>query len=119
MKTRILFATFAAGIGVLMAAVPPAQVRSTGPGEIYPDPVRTPGAASPQVTQRNISDTICSRRWSTRLIRPSAQYTSRLKRKQLREYGGTVHQARAEPIKATTPYCSWNSDAFLCSTTLS
>jgi hypothetical protein len=64
--------------------------------------VRNPGAANPQVRQRNIKDNICNRQWSTKLIRPPAEYTSRLKRKQLREYGGTVHQARAELINPDT-----------------
>ena len=35
----------------------PVQPRRLGPAEIYPDPVRTPGAANPQVTQRNVRDT--------------------------------------------------------------
>ena len=102
MEARIPLAILAAGISFLAAAVPPTQPRRIGPAEIYPDPARTPGAANPQVTQRNIGDTICSRRWSTRLIRPPAQYTGRLKRRQLREYGDTVHQARAEIINPRT-----------------
>jgi hypothetical protein len=99
--------------------MPPAQVRRIGPADIYPDPVRTPGAANPQVTQRNIGDTICSRRWSTKQIRPPAQYTGRLKRKQLREYGDTVHQARAQLInpstgKVDTTRCVARSDNPAC-----
>ena len=92
MKARIVFAMIAAGFGMLLAGVPPAQPHRVGPAEIYPDPVKTPGAANPQVTQQNIQDTICNPHWSTKLIRPPAEYTSRLKRKQLREYGDTVHQ---------------------------
>jgi hypothetical protein len=65
MRTRILFAILAAAIGIVFAAVPPAQPHRIGPAEIYPDPAMTPGAANPQVTQRNIGDTICNRRWST------------------------------------------------------
>ena len=119
MKARILFAAAAAGISVLMSAVPPAQTHRIGPAEIYPDPVRTPGAANPQVTQRNIANTICNRRWSTKLIRPPAQYTSRLKRKQLREYGDTVHQTRAQLInpntgKVDTTRCVAHSDNMAC-----
>ncbi|MGD0129924.1 MAG: hypothetical protein ABSF46_31790 [Terriglobia bacterium] len=119
MSVRILLAALVAGIGMLTAAMPPAQVRRIGPADIYPDPVRTPGAANPQVTQRNIGDTICNRRWSTRLIRPPAGYTSRLKRKQLREYGDTVHQTRAELInpntgKVDTTRCVAHSDSMAC-----
>jgi hypothetical protein len=119
MKAQVLFAAIAAGIGVLMAAVPLAPIHRIGPAEIYPDPARTPGAASPQVTQRNIGDTICSHRWSTKLIRPPAQYTSRLKRRQLREYRDTVHQARAELVnpstgKVDTTRCVAHSDNMAC-----
>jgi len=92
METRVLFAIVAAGISMLLARVPLAQLHRIGPSDIYPDPVRTPGAASPEVTQQNIKDNICNRHWSTKLIRPPAEYTSKLKRKQLREYGDTVYQ---------------------------
>jgi hypothetical protein len=119
MRTLILVAILAAGISMLHSAAPPAQSHRLGPADIYPDPIRTPGAANPQVTQRNIGDTICSRRWSTRLIRPPAQYTSRLKRRQLREYGDTVRQARAQlvnPItgKVDTTRCVAHSDNMAC-----
>jgi hypothetical protein len=119
MKGRVPFAAAAVGIGVLMAAVAPAQVRRIGPADIYPDPIRTPGASNPQVTQRNIQGTICGRRWSTKLIRPPAGYTSRLKRKQLREYGDTVHQTRAQLInpntgKVDTTRCVPHSDSMVC-----
>jgi hypothetical protein len=119
MRTRILLPIFVAGIAFVLAGMPPAQHSRIGPAEIYPDPVRTPGAANPQVTQRNIGDTICSRRWSTRLIRPPAQYTSRLKRRQLREYGDTVRQARAELVnprtgKVDTTRCVSHSDNMAC-----
>lgn len=119
MKTRIIFLILVAGIGLLLAAVPPAQRQRIGPAAIYPDPLITPGAANPQVTQRNIGETICSRRWSTKLIRPPAGYTSKLKRKQLREYGDTVHQARAQLInpstgKVDTTRCVPHSDNMAC-----
>ena len=85
-----------------MAYVSAAQPHRIGPAEIYPDPVRTPGAANLQVTQRNIKESIYNPQWSTRLVRPPSEYTSRLKRKQLREYGDTVHQTRAELINPET-----------------
>jgi hypothetical protein len=119
MRARFPFVIFAAGIGILQAGLPPAQHSRIGPAEIYPDLARTPGAANPQVTQRNIGDTICGRRWSTRLIRPPAQYTSRLKREQLREYGETVRQSRAQLInpntgKVDTTQCVAHSDNMAC-----
>ena len=102
LRKRILFTMLAAGIGILWAGVPPAQPRRIGPTEIYPDPVRTPGAANPDITQQNIRDTICNREWSTKEIRPPAGYTSKLKRKQLREYGDIRHQTRAELLDPST-----------------
>jgi len=72
MKKRLLLAIFAAGIGMLLARVPPAQSSRVVPADIYPDPARTPGAANPQVTQQNIRDNICNPRWNTKLIRPPA-----------------------------------------------
>lgn len=58
-----------------------------GPSDIYPDAARTPGATDPDITQDNIRDTICSPHWSTRSIRPPAEYTTRLKREQIRDFG--------------------------------
>ena len=74
-------------IGMVPAPLSQAQLNRLGPPDIYPDATRTPGAANPQITQGNIKDTICSRHWSTKLVRPPAGYTSKLKRRQLREYG--------------------------------
>jgi hypothetical protein len=48
---------------------------------------RTPGVTNPDITQANISETICNPRWSTKSIRPDAAYTNRLKIEQIREYG--------------------------------
>ena len=67
----------------VVAAVP----AHTGPPDIYPDPVRTPGIINPEITQENISETICNPHWSTRSIRPAASYTNRLKVEQIGEYG--------------------------------
>jgi len=46
----------------------------------------TPGAVNPDVTQANIRSTICVRGF-TKSIRPTAKYTSNLKRKQIAQYG--------------------------------
>ena len=62
----------------------PARV---GRPDIYPDPVRTPGAINSDITQENIRETICNPRWSTKSIRPEASYTNRLKIEQIGEYG--------------------------------
>jgi hypothetical protein len=49
-------------------------------------PVRTPGVLNPEVTQATIGTTVCVRGW-TQTIRPPSEYTSSLKRRQMREYG--------------------------------
>ncbi|APA90415.1 hypothetical protein BJG93_33025 (plasmid) [Paraburkholderia sprentiae WSM5005] len=51
-----------------------------------PDPVLTPGAINPDLTQRNIRSTVCSRGW-TKTVRPPAFYTNQLKKIQIRQYG--------------------------------
>ena len=51
-----------------------------------PDPVCTPGVIDPQVTQENISTTICVRGY-TKTVRPPASYTHDLKARQIAEYG--------------------------------
>ncbi|HET7043722.1 MAG TPA: hypothetical protein VFI37_02630 [Gaiellaceae bacterium] len=60
-----------------------------GSGEkppFYADPVRTPGALNPDVTQATIRSTICVRGW-TATVRPPSSYTDDLKLKQMAEYG--------------------------------
>jgi len=119
MKMRIHFTIPVAFVCILLAHGSQPKSSRIGPADIYPDPVRTPGAANPQVTQQNIQDNICNRHWSTKQIRPPAEYTSKLKRKQLREYGDTVHQARAQLInpstgKVDTTRCVAHSDNMAC-----
>src|ERR1035441_9151866 len=119
MRIRIISVIFSAAVSMLLAGAPPAQPHRIGPAELYPDPVMTPGAANPDITQHNIQDNICSRRWSTKQIRPPSAYTSKLKRKQLRQYGDTVHQTRAELINPSTgkvdsTRCVMHSDNMAC-----
>ena len=119
MRIRFTSVIFVAGFSAILAAAPPAPTHRVGPSEIYPDAVMTPGAANPDVTQQNIQETICNRHWSTKQVRPPAQYTSKLKRKQLREYGDTVRQTRAELINPATgkldaTRCVPHSDNMAC-----
>jgi hypothetical protein len=51
-----------------------------------PDPVCTPGAVNPDVTQDTIDSTICVSGW-TATVRPPTSYTNALKVKQIAEYG--------------------------------
>jgi hypothetical protein len=116
---KIVLAIAVIATAMLMAPVPWAESNRIGPAGIYPDPVRTPGVANPQITQESIGDTICNRHWSTRLIRPPAGSTSKLKRKQLREYGDILHQTRAQLInpntgKIDTTRCAAQSDNPAC-----
>ena len=60
----------------------------TGPAwgqSSLPDPSRTPGALNPEVTQETIDRTICMPGW-TDGVRPPREYTSAVKRAQLREW---------------------------------
>ena len=52
----------------------------------FPDPNCTPGVVNPDVTQENISETICVPGY-TKTIRPPASYTTDLKVRQIAEYG--------------------------------
>ena len=61
--------------------------------EALPDPIETPGALNPAVTQANIGETICRRGW-TRTVRPPRDYTTTLKRQQLAHGPYAVWHAR-------------------------
>jgi hypothetical protein len=62
-------------------------IHKAGPSWLYPDPILTPGFTNPDITQANIELTICNPDWSTKGIRPSSSYTTKLKRKQMQERG--------------------------------
>ena len=51
-----------------------------------PDPRLTPGAINPDVTQGNIQETVCIKGW-TKTVRPPANFTNRLKKLQIAQYG--------------------------------
>jgi hypothetical protein len=51
-----------------------------------PNPALTPGAINPVVTQENIQQTVCVKGYS-KIIRPPAHYTNKLKKRQIRQYG--------------------------------
>jgi hypothetical protein len=53
----------------------------------------TPGALNPTVTQGNIRETICVRGF-TKSIRPPEEYTERLKRREIHQYGYTDFRLR-------------------------
>ena len=70
-----------AAVFVAAATAVPASAQSS-----RPDPAATPGALNPAVTQATIEETICVRGW-TRTVRPPAEYTYALKRRQVRAAG--------------------------------
>jgi hypothetical protein len=73
---------------VILVALAGAAAAADLRNPALPDPVLTPGATNPDISQGNISETICNHgKWSTRSIRPPVAYTSRLKRQQIRQYG--------------------------------
>ena len=55
--------------------------------EALPNQQMTPGAIDQRVTQDNLRETICRRGGYTRSVRPDEDYTERLKRRQVAEYG--------------------------------
>jgi hypothetical protein len=55
-------------------------------GNQLPDPVCTPGATNPAVTQADISTTICKPGW-TATIRPSTAITNKIKKEAIAAYG--------------------------------
>jgi hypothetical protein len=63
----------------------------TEDGQPLPDPVCTPGALNPAVTQQDIRSTICKRGW-TATIRPPESYTEPLKRRSISAYGYSDHR---------------------------
>jgi len=73
----------AAGLVLLLIAVVP---RCSHAPVVRASWTVTPGVLNPEVTQATIASTICIRGW-TKTIRPSSDYTSRLKLEQLRAYG--------------------------------
>ena len=78
----------AVGLGVAVWLVVSGDARS------LPDPGLTPGALNPAVTEATIDTTICIRGW-TRSVRPPAEYTEALKRRQMREYGYADRRLRS------------------------
>src|SRR5437899_1212119 len=69
--------------GLALSAGAVAQPLRAGPSYLYPDPVTTPGALNPDITQANIRETICNPQWSTKTIRPPVSYTNHLKAQQI------------------------------------
>lgn len=65
----------------------PDSHQGIGGYQVYPDPIRTPGKANPEITQENLDRTICSPSYRTGSVRPSRDYTAKLKRQQIIEYG--------------------------------
>src|SRR3954470_22241731 len=67
-----------------------------------PDHDRTPGVIDPDISQENITQTICVPGY-TKTVRPPSSYTTRLKAEQMRELGlpGTVrdyHEDHLVPL---------------------
>ena len=70
----------------LVGYVVVARQRHASVPVVRADPVRTPGALNPDVSQASIGQTICRRGW-TATVRPPASFTSALKRTQMEAYG--------------------------------
>ena len=55
-----------------------------------PDSARTPGAVNPAIDGDTMAETICNPHWSTKSIRPPSSYTTKLKKRQMKDLGYTV-----------------------------
>lgn len=96
MPTRRMFAAGAAAVALVGVGVgvyvftrpkpPPIPAVCHLGTEGRPDPVCTPGATNPAVTQATIGTTICVSGW-TATVRPPASYTNALKVRQIKAYG--------------------------------
>ena len=69
--------------------------RTGARSEPLPDPVCTPGATNPDVTQDNIRSTICMSGW-TATVRPPVSYTGPLKQSLMVRYHTTDPATRVE-----------------------
>lgn len=58
-------------------------VNNTG---VYPNVL---GSVNPDITQSNLSKTLCNPLWSTKTIRPSTSITGRIKQQKMKELGYT------------------------------
>jgi hypothetical protein len=88
---RITLLDLAVGTVILgtLAYVVLARTGGGGAGPaVLASPALTPGSLNPDVTQATIDSTICVRGW-TATVRPSSDYTSQLKTRQMADYGET------------------------------
>jgi hypothetical protein len=76
----------ALGAALVLAAIVAWPRGGTHLGAAPANWTATPGVLNPDVTQATIGDTICKRGW-TKTIRPPSDYTTELKRRQMRDYG--------------------------------
>jgi hypothetical protein len=74
---------------------PPASAKAA-PADAYPDPSKTPGWPNPDITQDQIAQNICSKTWTTSTIRPTEDYTTKLKLQQMKDLGLTGKEADYE-----------------------
>jgi hypothetical protein len=70
----------------LLAALLIALIISPAWASDLPDPVLTPGAINPNITQENIHQTVCVKGYA-KTLRPPASYTNKLKKRQMQQYG--------------------------------
>jgi len=60
-----------------------------GDTSIYPDPKLTPGKADVTVTQKNLAENICNKKWTTGQVRPHTSVTNNIKIETMKAYGFT------------------------------
>lgn len=70
---------------ILLLTCPSLGAELLPPSDL-PDSLRTPGEVNKNINQDNIDMTICHKGWSTKNIRPTSSYTTKLKKHQLAEW---------------------------------
>ena len=87
-----LLLALAAAVALAVLAWP----RGGGLSAARADWTLTPGVLNPDVTQATIAETICKHGW-TSTIRPPSDYTTQLKRTQMRDYGRSFDPRTVPP----------------------
>jgi hypothetical protein len=108
---RVTATTTALGMaaaGLIIAATGTAHASTCSQSYLpLPDSSCTPGSYNPDVTQSNISSTICVSGW-TATVRPSTSYTNPLKAQGIIDYG--YSDTNMSDYERTTS-CRWSSAA--------
>ncbi len=90
-----------AAIAVILAGTQLVSAQKKGDPAIYPNAKMTPGKINPDITQANLTSTVCSKDWTginkftgkpakgTDVVRPPVSVTDKIKTRTMKAYGFT------------------------------